>query len=113
MHTANLDECLYLVVNFAASPKEEFISLAALAIETLTEFVAARHVDYRRNPESLRIFSAVMELAFAIVNQLTINQARDPLNKKNNPQILFKLAHTHVIKRPKNMSVYHLYRGQL
>ena len=71
------------MVNFAANPSEEFISIAALAIETLTEFVAARHFDYRRNPEALRIFSSVMELAFGIVNQLTINQERAENNNSD------------------------------
>lgn len=75
LQTENLDQCLYLVVNYASHPTESQIGLASLSLESLTDFVAVRHVEYRTNENALRIFSSVMESVFGIVSGLTENQA--------------------------------------
>ena len=74
--TSNLDNCLYLVSNFASHPTEAHISLAALSLEALTDLVSARHLNYRTNQNSLRIFSTVMESVFGTVSRLTENQEK-------------------------------------
>ena len=73
LETPNLDQCIYIVVNFAAHPTESQIALASLSLESLTDFVAAPHFNYRTNESSLRIFSTVMESVFGIVARLTQN----------------------------------------
>lgn len=78
--TPELGECLHLVVQFAMSPTDKNVELASQILESLIDLVSGRskamssvQSDYRVNPESLRIFSYVLEAVFQTISQLTIN----------------------------------------